>query len=653
LLQTAGVAAEQIPPGLEARVRLWRDHLAGKQMLIVLDDAIGHDQVRPLLPGTAGSLVLVTSRRRLTALEDAQTISLDFLTPDESVSLLIRLAARPDLTASDPAAAAISSLCGYLPLAVGMLAMQLRHHPTWTATDLAADLASARDRLGLMTAENLSVTAAFDLSYQDLTGEQQRLFRRLGLFPGNDFDAYAAAALDDCGLVAARRSLEALYEHHLIAEPARGRYRLHDLIRVHARALAATDPLADSDAATLRLLDYYLETARAASRHFTRRTPPAVPAVAVVSPASAPDLRARADAVAWMESERLNVHAAVGYAAVDERLGHAADTAAAMHGFLRSQGHWDQALTMHRAVLEGAGQAGDRLAEAAALTNLGDLQRLTADFPAAAVSLTRAAELYDDRGDRFGEAGALTELGIVQRYTVEYPAATASLSLALELYEDGGDRLGQAGALTELGAVQYLSGNLRSAVTTLSRALELCRQVRNPLVEASALDHLGVVQRATGNYQAAVSHEQALELHRGLGNRFGEASAHADLAVVRLRTGEHAAAAAGLASALDLYRGLGARVGEAEVLNTLGELSLAEGADRAALAYFESARAIATSIDLLPELARATEGSGRCHLLAGDRRRAEELLGQALASYRKLGSPRADRLEKDMPGHDH
>ena len=273
LLLTAGVAAAQIPPGLEARAGRWRDRVAGKKILLLLDDAAGHEQVRPLLPGTAGSLVLVTSRRRLTALEDAAVVSLDTLPPDEAAALLIRLAARPGLRARDAAVREITGLCGYLPLAIGMLARQLRHHPAWTAGELAADLAAARDRLALMHAENLSVAAAFGLSYADLTPGQQRLFRRLGLVTGPDFDAYAAAALDGTGLDAARRGLDELYDQHLLTEPAPGRYQLHDLLREHARALAATDDPAESDEAAGRLLDYYLHTALAASRQAPTWTP--------------------------------------------------------------------------------------------------------------------------------------------------------------------------------------------------------------------------------------------------------------------------------------------------------------------------------------------------------------------------------------------
>jgi transcriptional regulator with XRE-family HTH domain len=258
LLLTAGVPPAQIPPGLEARMALWRDRLAGRQLMLVLEDAAGSEQVRPLLPGTGGSLVLVTSRRRLSALEDATAISLDTLPPGEAAGLLVRLAARTALSPADRGVREIVRLCGYLPLAVGMLARQLHLHPAWSAAGRAAELTAARDRLELMATEHLSVAAAFDLSYADLTPDQQRLFRRLGLHPGAEFDGYAAAALNGTDLSAARRGLEGLYDHYLLAEPAEGRYRMHELVREHARALASrVDSDRDQEQATARLLDYY------------------------------------------------------------------------------------------------------------------------------------------------------------------------------------------------------------------------------------------------------------------------------------------------------------------------------------------------------------------------------------------------------------
>jgi transcriptional regulator with XRE-family HTH domain len=274
LLLTAGVPAAQIPPGLEPRAGRWRAHVAGKKILLLLDDAASHEQIQPLLPGTSSSLVIITSRRRLAALEDTILVSLDVLPAGEAADLLARLADRPELASGTGPAGEITRLCGYLPLAIGMLASQLRHHPLWTSAELAAKLLAASDRLAIMRAENLSVAAAFDLSYQDLTAGPQRLFRRLGLVPGPTIDAHAAAALDGTSLDIAIRHLDELYDQHLLTEPAPGRYQLHDLLREHAHALAAASEPSGGAAATRRLLDYYLHAAVAASQHIAMVSAP-------------------------------------------------------------------------------------------------------------------------------------------------------------------------------------------------------------------------------------------------------------------------------------------------------------------------------------------------------------------------------------------
>ena len=444
LLLAAGVGARQIPEGLEARAGRWRDYVAGKRVLLVLDDAAGHEQVRPLLPGTGRSLVLITSRRRLAALEDAAALSLDILPPGDAVALLARLAARTGLQAGDAAAGEITRLCGYLPLAIGMIGRQLHHHPAWTAAGLAADLAGTRDRLAVMRAENLSVAAAFDLSYQDLPGDQQQLFRRLGLHPGPDIDAYAAAALDDTSLDSVRRALEGLYDQHLLTEPVRNRYRLHDLLREHARALAVTDEAVGSGAAAGRLLDYYLHAALAAGRHIAARVPARRPPPPGDPPACVPQFSSARQATAWLEAERTNLHAAAGYAAASGRGLHAIAIAAAMSDFLLAHGHWEQAAVLHQAALTMARQGGDRPGQASALTQLGTVQWLTGDYPAAAASLQQALALYRDLGDRPGQASALTQLGVVHELTGDLPAAAASHQIAATTARHAGDQPGQA-----------------------------------------------------------------------------------------------------------------------------------------------------------------------------------------------------------------
>lgn len=663
MLQTTGIAAQQIPASLEARVGLWRDRLAGKRVLLLLDDAASSEQVQPLLPGSPGCMVLVTSRRHLSALADARYLSVDSLPVAEAARLVATLAGRPDIAATDAAVTEIAQLCGCLPLALGMLARQLHHHQTWTPGDLAADLAAAMDRLELMHAEDLSVAAAFDLSYQDLTGEQRRLFRLLGLHPGTDIDAYAAAALEACGLAQARRNLDGLFDRYLLTEPTRGRYRMHDLIREHARVLAAADLPAERDAATARLLDYYLHGVLTASRRLGRGPLAGEgPAVDYAVPEQAPLMAAREDAAAWLEAERLNLHAIARSAAAHGRPGHAVAISAGMHEFFRSHGHWGEALALHRTAADAARQGGLEPAEARALTDLGEMQHLTDDYPAAAASLHRALELYRRQRDELGEARALGRLGTVLLAIGDSAAALDRLNAALALYRGLGDghgeagSLGEAGTLTELGSLQYLTGDYEAAAASQARALALYRELGDRLGEANALTDLGTVQYLTGDYgAAAASQARALALYREQGDRLGEANALADLGTVHCVTGDFAASADCLAGALDVYRELGDKSGEAEALNNMGELALAAGRWDDALGHHEEARAIAAQISARREEARAMEGIGQCRLQDGQPELGAELLRAALDIYRQIGAPQAQRVADklaagDMPG---
>jgi tetratricopeptide (TPR) repeat protein/transcriptional regulator with XRE-family HTH domain len=649
LLLTAGVPAAQIPPGLEARAGRWRDQVAGKKILLLLDDAAGHEQVRPLLPGTAGGLVLVTSRRRLAALEDAAQISLDTMVPGDAAALLARLAARPGMRAGDEAVGEITRLCGYLPLAIGMLASQLRNHPTWTCGQLAADLAAARDRLALMHAESVSVAAAFDLSYADLTPGPQRLFRRLGLVPGPSIDAYAAAALGAITLDTARHHLDELYDQHLLAEPAPGRYQLHDLIREHAHALA--DP-AESDEAIGRLLDYYLHTALAAGQHIPAWTavqgrPPPGPA-----PADAPQLANLAQAAAWLETERPNLHAAADYAAASGRHLHAVQIPAATGDFLRAHGDWDQAAALHRTALAAARQAGDRPGQALALRQLGILAWQSGDLPAGAASLTQAAALYGETGDRPGQAYALDHLGMVQQLTGDYPAALASRQQALAIARSSGDQLAEAMALNHLADAQHMTGDYPAAAASATKALTLMRSLGHRSGEADALSQLGVVQRDTGDYPAAAaSLTQALALLRDLGHRSIQAMTLNDLGLVQQLTGDYAAAAASHQQALELHRDLGSRLGEAETLINLGELASRTSNSHQARAHHTQALALTRSIGWPLQEARALEGLGRSHLQNGNLGEAAKHLQQALTIYQRIGAPGARHVQETLHHH--
>jgi transcriptional regulator with XRE-family HTH domain len=360
LLLAVGVAPAQVPADQAARASLWRDRLADQPMLLVLDDAASSEQTQPLLPGSGGSLVLVTSRRQLTALEDATVVSLDTLPAAEAAALLVRLAGRTGLGAGDPGVAEIIRLCGFLPLAIGMVARQLRHHPAWSAVGRAAELASARDRLGLLETENLSVAAAFDLSYAVLDPARQLLFRRLGLHPGSEVDAYAAAALDGTSLAAARQGLETLYDRCLLTEPAQGRYRLHDLLREHARALAGRlDPEEDRDAATSRLLDYYQHATAVADARMRRWARP-VPAADGDKPPTdrtwpaMPGLADAEQALAWVRAERASLLACLDHAIAAGQHARVVALTAGVSELLRTDGPWADAVARYTAAASAA-----------------------------------------------------------------------------------------------------------------------------------------------------------------------------------------------------------------------------------------------------------------------------------------------------------
>ncbi len=554
--------------------------------------------------------MLVTSRRHLTALEDAQAISLDTLPAGDAAALLIRLATRPGLSAADAAVREIIRLCGYLPLAIGMLARQLHHHPAWTAAGQAAELAAARDRLELMRAENLSVAAAFDLSYQDLGPGAQRLFRRLGLHPGADIDGYAAAALDGSDLATARRRLEALYDQYLLTEPAQGRYRFHDLIREHARTLAAADPAAETDAALGRLLDYYQRTAAIAEARLARqpRTTPG-PAALTSPPAAAPGLPDLTRALSWARTEQANLLACLDHATRTGQHSRVVALTAAMAALLRHDGPWTDAITRHTTAVQAARHLGDRHGEAGGLNDLGTVRQLTADYPSAAEALEEALSIYRDLGDRQGQASALMWLGTVRFFTADFPGATQALGEALGICRDLGDRLGQASALMWLGAVRRLTGDYPGAAGALEAALGICRDRGDRLGQADALCWLGVVWRLTGDYPGAAG---ALEAALGICRDFGDQGA------------------------------------KAEVLNEVGTLHRVRGDRDQAGAYHRQALDLAREIGSSWDEACALAGLARCALAAGRTADAEAGLQQAQEIFQRIGAAEATSVAAEL-----
>jgi tetratricopeptide (TPR) repeat protein/transcriptional regulator with XRE-family HTH domain len=685
MLLVTGLPAQRIPQDLETCASIWRDRVAGKRLLILLDDAASHQQVRPLLPGAESCLVLITSRHRLAALEDIEVFTLGTLPPGQATELFERLVgARSRSDAGSGVTAELMELCGYLPLAIRLLAGRLRSHPTWGVRELTERLRDSQDRLAELHAENVAVEAAFDLSYQDLSPDQQRMFRRLGIHPGREIDVFAVAALDGVHLAEARRGIEALYNEHLIDEPISGRYRFHDLIRDYSRALAIQDDATSIDAAIDRLLDYYITASGVASEQIG----PDASLKDVVSGfqlVEAPRLSSRRAAMAWMEVERSNLSDCLDMAASRSRHSQVVLLARVMHSFLRIVGYWDQARTAHQLALTAARHIDDRAGEAAALNDLGVVHRLTDDYnsalatltealslyrelddkrgqanainnighvqyqvgqyAAANASLTEALMLYRDQHNRHGQASAHYDLGIAQYLSGEYAAANASLAEALTLYRDLDDEIGQANALHALGHVQYPTGELAAASTSLSEALALYRDFDDRRGQANVLDTLGIVQRVTGELSTAnASLAEALTLYRELDDRRGQAHALGELGVVRRLAGDYPGAVASLTEALALYRDLDSRRGQAEILNNLGALLIQSSSLREAILHFRQALQLAQEVDSPFEEARAIEGMGQSHIGNSDHEEGIRYLRHALAIYSRLGVADAEGI---------
>jgi tetratricopeptide (TPR) repeat protein len=657
LLAADGVDARYLPGDLEGRAALWRDRMAGKRVLLVLDNAAGSGQVSPLLPGTAGCLVLVTSRRFLGDLPGAVTqVPLDTLPPGDAAAMFASL--MPS-AAGDPAKVdELARLCGHLPLAISLLACLLARHRSWTMDDL---IGQTRARLLTAAAENRTVAAAFELSYQYLDAERQRFFRLLGLHPGPGTDACAAAALAGLPVDEAAAHLDALHRDSLLAEPAPRRYQMHDLIRDYARGLAGADTAQDREQAVGRLLDYYQHAAQAADAYLARYTRTA-DATSSPPPAAATGLTGRDQAQAWMTAERANLLACIGYAAARGEHARVAGLTGALASHLFSDGPWSLAVTLHTAAVSAARHIGDRPGEASALSNLGDARRLTDDYRGAAAVFGQALGIYRDLSDKLGEANALRGLGDVRRLTGDYRGAAAVFGQALGIYRDLSDKLGEANALRGLGDVHRLTGDYRGAAQVLEQALGIYRDLSDKLGEASALSLLGDVRWLTGDYPgAAMVLEQALGIYRDLGNRLGEATARRGLGEVRRLTGDYRGGAEVLEQALDISRDLGDRLGEGSALSLLGDVRRLTGDYPAAATVLEQALDISRDLGNRLGEGNALSLLGDVRRLTGDYPAAAEVLEQALDIARDLGNQLTEattlgflgavrRLTGDYPG---
>jgi len=636
LLQAAGMDGRQIPVGVDAMSAMWRALLRDKRVLILLDDATSHEQIQPLMPGASGCMVLITSRRRLAALEDVFTVSLNTMPPEQASAFFKHIAQRTNINDDDKTVRRIVDLCGHLPLAIRLLAGLLRNHSSWSTEDLLSDLDSARQRVTAVRAENMSVSATLDVSYARLPDDEKSLLRILGLHVGPEIDPYGAAALANADVVVTRDSLIELYNDHMIDELAPNRFRLHDLIREYAQSLTAVTGTSEREAAFGRLLDYYLCTASAATRHIARRASRREYRTSY-RPTGIPEISNRVEAIAWLESELTNLQMYIINAPGLNKPLDGARLAEIIAEFLLINGHWAQALTIHQAAVEAARMTSDQLTLALALNNLGSVQRFVENYVSAERSLTEALHIFGEVHDESGEAEALHHLAIVQRFRSDYSGARNSHERALNLFRHLNDDLGQAKTLEHLGVVQRLAADYEAATASLSQALNIFRALGDQLGEADTLHDLAAVQRLTGRYNAAVaSHQRALDIYRDLNYSYGQAYGLTEFAIVLRITGEREAAEKCLVQALKLFESLGDHLGEADVIHGLGAICQLKGDYSAAITKHEQSLAMYRELDYRYGQAYALRSLGVAVQEVGDYEKASDCLGQAVTLFHAL-----------------
>ncbi len=513
LLAAMGADVRYLPGDLNERAAMWRDRLAGQRVLLVLDNAASSSQVAPLLPGAGGCLVLVTSRRHLGDLPGAVTpVLVDVLPPEKAADMFTRLA--PLAEGDRDGVAELAGLAGFLPLAISLLARVLVRHPSWTLGDLIAE---TRARLLTLTAEHSSVAAAFEVSYRHLDPVLQQFFRLLGVHPGTVIDAYSAAALAGISPGDATGCLEVLYGEGLVTESGYRRYVMHDLIRWYARDLAAARDPATGQQALGRLLDYYQFAAARAEKFLARQ---ARPGLTPAAPAGfeVPNLDNAGRALVWARAELASLLACLDLATRTGQHARVGALTAGAAAVLRRHGPWAEAVTRHAVAAGAARHLGDRVGEANALNDLGNVRQVTGDYPGAAGVLREALGIYRDLGDRLGEANALNDLGAVRRLTHDYPVAARAVEQALRIYRDLGDRQGEAEALNEQGTLHWARCDRAQAEESHLMALELARATGSSRDEACALAGLGRCAMAAGDTaQAAALLRQAQKIFQRIG----------------------------------------------------------------------------------------------------------------------------------------
>lgn len=590
LLRALGIPPSRIPETLDERSALWRSEIAQRRAIVVLDNANSHEQVRPLLPGHPSSCVLITSRKKLNSLEGVHDLSLDVLSPNEAVSLFQNLVGDRCSNSDIESVQKVVGLCGHLPLAIQLVGNRWRHRRSWHITDVLAKLENTRTRLQVFSAESIEVATAFELSYNELDSRQQKLFRRLGLHPGVDITPQAAAVLLQCSYDEAEQLLDTLFDHSLVSEPERARYKLHDLLRDYARDLARTvEPSAKQYEAQLRLLTYYLHAVDSADRVLDphRHRSGTYLSNLSVPETSFEDYR---HAFNWLQIERINILACAQLSLDRGLLENACSFGQALAHFLLRAGYYNESYHIHTQSYQAAKTLKDAVLEAQALTNLAQSCHAVGQFDQAKDLFQQALQLWSSTSDQDGCARTLSGLGFTLERTGMYHEALSNLDAALKIRRITGDSYGEAHVLNAVGAVYWRLHEYSQALASFNLALSIRRNIGDRNGEARTVNNIGFTYQRLERYDEAQAWlNEALAIARDLRDR--------DLEIVTLNNLGYTLGSCGkwddgvqfAVMGLELAQSIGALYEEGRALDALARCAVGQSKIEAATIYWKDA----------------------------------------------------------------
>ncbi|MET8122662.1 BTAD domain-containing putative transcriptional regulator [Micromonospora sp. NPDC005189] len=647
LLRQLEVPADQVPVEFDAKVELWRRELGRRRSVIVLDNAASSEQILPLLPTEPTAVVLVTSRRRLSHPDVSPSQTLPVMSPEEGVDLLALTVGRARVDAEPEAAAEVVRRCGHLPLAIRLAGARLAHRRSWRLADLAEQMGDGTPALHHLAQEESTVAGAFAASYQPLPEPIRRVFRFLGLYPGNRLSPPAVAALTGLTVAEAHAALDDLVDRNLLEDLDSTRYRLHDLMRQYSVELCVrTDSPNDRRLGLTQLFDFALEAAlrvadllepgviRSQVTHLSSGRPELVEALGEPN-------------VDWLETERTELVTMVLFAQESGFHRHSWQLARALWRFCYIRGYFEDIILTHRHGLVAAEAAGD--IDALALMNnyLASAYVRTGDKRGALDHLTRSVDLSRNSRDVLNAARYRANLAAVYWWSGHL---TESVKLGLECLRDH-KVYGNAGG-------SILLPNLGLALTALGRYEEALRLHRLHLAWArtnsdkfhtlNALSHIGAVRVRMGDYPQAIRILMAsLALRDRTGHRYAEAEVRNDLGIAYRGLGRLVEAEQQHEVARKLSIGSGERHVEAAALNELGRTLVAQGRGGEAAEMHQEALRLATRISHPHEQGRALAGLAE-HFARVDAAEARRHWERALAIFRRMGVPERFEAERRL-----